>query len=67
MDISKVVVAVLAFGLNSGAYYNEIISPVFMHTDYGFQFTGNDLALDNQNTRYNIFNPRQVAVMLNGN
>ena len=48
-------------GLNSGAYYNEIISPVFMHTDYGFQFTGNDLALDNQNTRYNIFNPRQVG------
>ena len=48
-------------GSTAGAYYNEIVSPVVMHTDVGFQFTGNDLALENQNTRYNIFNPRQIG------
>ena len=45
----------------AGAYYNEIINPIFMSTIVGFQFAGNDLALNNQNTRYNIFNPRQVG------
>ncbi|HGW5131610.1 TPA: tail fiber domain-containing protein [Acinetobacter baumannii] len=45
----------------AGAYYNEIISPVMVHTQIGFHFAGNDLALNNQNTRYNMFNPRQIG------
>ncbi len=48
-------------GSAAGAYYNEIISPVVMYTEIGFHFAGNDLALDNQNTRYNMFNPRQIG------
>lgn len=48
-------------GSAAGAYYNEIISPVIMYTDIGFHFAGNDLALNNQNTRYNMFNPRQIG------
>ncbi|QVW53859.1 tailspike protein I [Acinetobacter phage TaPaz] len=48
-------------GSTAGAYYNEIINPVVMNTEIGFHFAGNDLALNNQNTRYNVFNPRQIG------
>lgn len=47
-------------GSTSGAYYNEMYSPTFMFVDTAFWMDGNPLALDNQNTRFTIFNPRHV-------
>ena len=47
-------------GQTSGAYYNEMYSPTFMFVDTAIWMDGNPLAIDNQNTRFTVFNPRHV-------
>lgn len=47
-------------GQASGAYYNEMYSPTFMYVETAIWMDGNPLALDNQNTRFTVFNPRHV-------
>lgn len=47
-------------GKVTNSYYNEIYSPVFIHTETGIWMDGNPNALDNQNTRFTVFNPRHI-------
>lgn len=47
-------------GRITNSYYNELYSPVFIHTETAIWMDGNPNALDNQNTRFTIFNPRHI-------
>lgn len=47
-------------GSTTNSYYNELYSPVFVLTETAIWMAGNPNALDNQNTRFTVFNPRHL-------
>lgn len=47
-------------GSTTNSYYNELYSPVFIQTETAIWMQGNPNALDNQNTRFTVFNPRHL-------
>lgn len=64
MDISKVVVAVLAFGLNSGAYVAEIFRSGIMSIDAGQFEAGRSLGFNYSQTMIYIIMPQAFKNIL---
>ncbi|MDD3141456.1 MAG: amino acid ABC transporter permease [Lachnospiraceae bacterium] len=64
MDISKVVVAVLAFGLNSGAYVAEIFRSGIMSIDAGQFEAGRSLGFNYRQTMIYIIMPQAFKNIL---
>lgn len=64
VDIDKVLVAVLAFGINSGAYVAEIIRSGIMSIDQGQFEAGRSLGFNYTQTLYHIIMPQAVKNVL---
>ncbi len=64
VDINKILVAVLAFGLNSGAYVAEIVRSGIMSIDQGQFEAGASLGLDYRSTMVNIILPQAFKNVL---
>ena len=64
MDISKVIVAVMAFGLNSGAYVAEIFRSGIMSVDSGQFETGRSLGFNYAQTMIYIIMPQAFKNVL---
>ncbi len=64
VDIDKVLVAVLAFGLNSGAYVAEIVRSGIMSIDNGQFEAGASLGLSYSQTMINIIIPQAFKNIL---
>ncbi len=64
VDISKILVAVLAFGLNSGAYVAEIVRSGIMSIDNGQFEAGSSLGLSYRQTMTNIILPQAFKNVL---
>ncbi len=64
MDISKVVAAILAFGINSGAYVAEIIRSGIMSIDNGQFEAGRSLGFNYIQTMWHIVLPQALKNVL---
>ena len=64
VDISKVVVAIVAFGINSGAYVAEIFRSGIMSIDNGQFEAGRSLGLNYRQTMTTIILPQAVKNIL---
>ena len=64
MDISKVVAAILAFGINSGAYVAEIIRSGIMSIDNGQFEAGRSLGFNYIQTMWQIVLPQALKNVL---
>ena len=64
VDISKVFVAVVAFGLNSGAYVSEIVRSGIMSIDRGQLEAGRSLGFNYRQTMINIIMPQAFKNVL---
>ena len=64
MDISKVVAAILAFGINSGAYVAEIIRSGIMSIDNGQFESGRSLGFNYIQTMWHIVLPQALKNVL---
>ncbi|MBQ9956684.1 MAG: amino acid ABC transporter permease [Ruminococcus sp.] len=64
VDINKILVAVLAFGLNSGAYVAEIVRSGIMSIDQGQFEAGASLGLDYRSTMISIILPQAFKNVL---
>lgn len=64
LDIDKMLVAVLAFGLNSGAYVAEIVRSGIMSIDNGQFEAGSSLGLSYTQTMINIIMPQAFKNIL---
>ena len=64
MDISKVIVAVMAFGLNSGAYVAEIFRSGIMSVDSGQFEAGRSLGFNYAQTMIYIIMPQEFKNVL---
>ena len=64
MDISKVVSAILAFGINSGAYVAEIIRSGIMSIDNGQFEAGRSLGFNYIQTMWHIVLPQALKNVL---
>ena len=64
MDISKVVAAILAFGINSGAYVAEIIRSGIMSIDNGQFAAGRSLGFNYIQTMWHIVLPQALKNVL---
>lgn len=64
VDISKVFVAVLAFGLNSGAYVSEIVRSGIMSIDAGQMEAGRSLGFNYRKTMLYIIMPQAFKNVL---
>ncbi len=64
VDIDKILVAVLAFGLNSGAYVAEIVRSGIMSIDNGQFEAGSSLGLSYTQTMVNIILPQAFKNVL---
>ena len=64
MDISKVVAAILAFGINSGAYVAEIIRSGIMSIDNGQFEAGRSLGFNYIQTMWHIALPQALKNVL---
>lgn len=64
VDISKVFVAVIAFGLNSGAYVSEIVRSGIMSTDEGQFEAGRSLGFSYTKTMWYIVLPQAFKAVL---
>ena len=64
MDISKVIVAVMAFGLNSGAYVAEIFRSGIMSVDSGQFEAGRSLGFNSAQTMIYIIMPQAFKNVL---
>ena len=64
VNISKVVVAVLAFGLNSGAYVAEIIRSGIMSVDIGQMEAGRSLGMNYNQVMMKIILPQAIKNIL---
>lgn len=64
VDINKILVAVLAFGLNSGAYVAEIVRSGIMSIDQGQFEAGASLGLDYRRTMISIILPQAFKNVL---
>ena len=60
VDIDKTVVAIIAFGLNSGAYVAEIIRAGIQAVDKGQMEAGRSLGLSKGQTMVSIILPQAV-------
>ena len=64
VDINKIVVAIMAFGINSGAYVAEIIRAGILAVDKGQTEAGRSLGLSNFQTMCNIIIPQAFKNVL---
>ena len=64
VDVDKVPVAVLAFGINSGAYVAEIIRSGIMSIDKGQLEAGRSLGLSYNQTMYSVIMPQACKNVL---
>ena len=64
VDISKVLVAILAFGINSGAYVAEIVRGGIMSIDNGQFEAGRSLGLNYRQTMQHIIMPQALKTVL---
>lgn len=64
VDINKVVVAILAFGVNSGAYVAEIVRSGIMSIDQGQFEAGRSLGLNYRQTMVSIIMPQAFKNIL---
>ncbi|MGO5052501.1 amino acid ABC transporter permease [Lachnospiraceae bacterium LCP25S3_G4] len=64
MDISKILVAVIAFGLNSGAYVSEIFRSGIMSIDQGQFEAGRSLGFNYRQTMVHIVMPQAFKNVL---
>lgn len=64
VDINKVIVAVIAFGLNSGAYIAEIIRSGILAVDKGQMEAGRSLGLNYTKTMMLIIMPQAIKNIL---
>lgn len=64
VDVSKVVVAAVAFGLNSGAYVSEIIRAGILAVDKGQNEAGRSLGLSSSQTYRYIILPQALKNIL---
>ena len=64
VDISKVLVAIIAFGINSGAYVAEIFRSGIMSIDNGQFEAGRSLGLNYRQTMTTIILPQAVKNIL---
>ena len=64
LDVSKVLVAILAFGLNSGAYVAEIIRSGIMSINKGQHEAGRSLGLSRMQTMSHIILPQALKNVL---
>ena len=64
VNISKVIVAVLAFGLNSGAYVAEIIRSGIMSVDIGQMEAGRSLGMNYNQVMLKIILPQAIKNIL---
>ena len=64
VNISKVIVAVLAFGLNSGAYVAEIIRSGIMSVDIGQMEAGRSLGMNYNQVMMKIILPQAIKNIL---
>ena len=64
VDIDKVVVAVIAFGINSGAYVAEIIRGGIMSVDKGQMEAGRSLGLSYNQTMSYVIMPQAIKNVL---
>jgi His/Glu/Gln/Arg/opine family amino acid ABC transporter permease subunit len=64
VDVSKVIVAIVAFGLNSGAYVTEIIRAGILAVDKGQSEAGRSLGLTQKQTYRYIVLPQAIKNIL---
>lgn len=64
VDISKVVVAIVAFGINSGAYVAEIVRSGLMSINIGQTEAGRSLGLNYMQTMWYIVIPQAIKNIL---
>ena len=64
VDINKVLVAILAFGVNSGAYVAEIVRSGIMSIDQGQFEAGRSLGLNYRQTMVSIIMPQAFKNIL---
>lgn len=64
VDVSKVIIAIIAFGLNSGAYVTEIIRAGILAVDKGQTEAGRSLGLSQRQTYRYIVLPQAVKNIL---
>ena len=64
VNISKIIVAVLAFGLNSGAYVAEIIRSGIMSVDIGQMEAGRSLGMNYNQVMMKIILPQAIKNIL---
>ena len=64
VDISKIVVAIIAFGLNSAAYVAEVVRSGIMAVDEGQFEAGRSLGLTYRMTMTSIIHPQAVKKIL---
>ena len=64
VDINKIIVAVLAFGLNSGAYVAEIIRSGIMSVDIGQMEAGRSLGMNYNQVMMKIILPQAIKNIL---
>ena len=64
VDINKVLVAILAFGINSGAYVAEIVRSGIMSIDQGQFEAGRSLSLNYRQTMVSIIMPQAFKNIL---
>lgn len=64
VDISPVMVAMFAFGFNSGAYISEILRAGVQSVDYGQMEAGRSLGLSSRKTMIYIIAPQMVRNVL---
>ncbi len=60
VDISPILVAILAFGFNSGAYVSEILRAGFQSIDRGQMEAGRSLGLSSRQTMIHIIAPQAI-------
>ena len=64
VPINRVLVAIIAFGINSGAYVAEIIRAGILSVDKGQTEAGRSLGLSSASTMFNIIIPQSVKNIL---
>jgi His/Glu/Gln/Arg/opine family amino acid ABC transporter permease subunit len=60
MDVSKIVIAIIAFGINSGAYVAEIIRAGIQSVNKGQTEAGRSLGLSSMSTMVHIIMPQAI-------
>ena len=63
-DMNKIVVAIIGFGINSGAYVSEIFRSGLMSVDHGQMEAGRSLGLSYLDTMRYIIIPQAIKVVL---